>query len=94
MTALFWTFAISTLLKKIFMAPFYGYGSTVSILQTEAAVRRWCSLKFRNIHRKTLVLESLFNNVAGLQGCNFLKKRLQHRCFPVNIGKFLRNAFL
>ena len=43
MAALFWTFAISTLLKKIFMAPFYGYGSTVSILQTEAAVRRWCS---------------------------------------------------
>ena len=25
-----------------------------------------CSLKFRNIHRKTPVLESLFNKVAGL----------------------------
>ena len=22
---------------------------------------------------------------AGLQGCNFIKKRLQHRRFPVNI---------
>ena len=47
-------------------------------------------LKFRNIHREKLVLESLFNNVAGLQACNFIKKRLQHNCFFVNIGKILR----
>ena len=25
----------------------------------------------------------------GLQACNFIKRRLQHRCFPVNIAKFL-----
>ena len=25
--------------------------------------------------------------VAGLQVCNIIKKRLQHRCFPVNIAK-------
>ena len=24
---------------------------------------------------------------------NFIEKRLQHRCFPVNIGKFLKNLF-
>ena len=24
--------------------------------------------------------------------CNFIKKRLQHRCFPVNIAEFLRIA--
>ena len=24
---------------------------------------------------------------------NFIKKRLQHKCFPVNIGKFLRVVF-
>ena len=35
-----------------------------------------------NIHRKTPVLESLFNEVAGM---NFIKKRLQQRCFPKNI---------
>ena len=29
----------------------------------------------------------------GLKDCNFIKKRLQHRCFPVNIVKFLRTAF-
>ena len=29
-----------------------------------------------------------------LKACNFIKTRLQHRCFPVNISKFLRTAFL
>ena len=28
------------------------------------------------------------------QACNFIKKRLQHNCFPVNIAKFLRTPFL
>ena len=40
------------------------------------------------------VLVSLFNKVAGLQACNVIKKRLQHRCFPVNMVKFLRTAFI
>ena len=26
---------------------------------------------------------------AGLEVCNFTKKRLWHRCFPVNVAKFL-----
>ena len=38
------------------------------------------------------MLESLFNKVAGLQACNYFKKRLEHRCFPLNIAKFLRTA--
>ena len=33
-----------------------------------------------------------FNKNAGLQAWNFIKKRLQHRCFLVNIAKFLRTA--
>ena len=46
-------------------------------------------------YRKTPVLESLFNKVAGLQPGNFNQKnRLQHRCFPVNIANFLRTPFL
>ena len=54
---------------------------------------KWCSieklsLRFRNIQRKTPVLESLFNKFAGPQACNFVKKRLQHRCFLANITKF------
>ena len=34
------------------------------------------------------MLESLFNKLAGLQACIFIKKRLQHGCFPVNNTKF------
>ena len=33
--------------------------------------------------------DSLLKNVAGLKACNFIKKRPQNRCFPVNIAKFL-----
>ena len=29
-----------------------------------------------------------FNKVAGLKAFNAIKKGLQDRCFPVNIGKF------
>ena len=34
------------------------------------------------------MLESLFNKIAGLKVCNFIKKRLQNRCFPVKFVKF------
>ena len=40
------------------------------------------------------VLESLFNKISGFQAWNFIEKRLQHRCFPVNVTKLLRTAFL
>ena len=37
--------------------------------------------------------ESLFNKVAGSQVCNFVKKILQYRCFPVKFAKFLITLF-
>ena len=33
-----------------------------------------------------------FNEVAGLRPATLIKKRLCHRCFPVNFAKFLRTA--
>ena len=41
-------------------------------------------------HRKVHLLESLFNKGKGLKTCNFIKKRLQHRCFPDKFVKLLR----
>ena len=35
-----------------------------------------------------------FNKVVGLRHATLLKKRLQHRYFPVNFAKFLRTPFL
>ena len=46
-----------------------------------------CSEIYRNIHSKTLVLESL-NKVAVLQLATSLKKGFYHRCFPVNFANF------
>ena len=43
---------------------------------------------------KTPVLESLFNKVVGLQACKFVKNRLEHGYFPLNIAKFLRTPIL
>ena len=40
------------------------------------------------------MLEFLFKKFGVLQVYNFIKKRLQHRCFAVNIAKFLRSTIL
>ena len=47
---------------------------------------------FANFQKNTCV-ESLFDKVAGLKACSFVKKRLQHTCFPVKFAKFLRTIF-
>ena len=59
----------------------------------EVFCKHRCSQKFLKIHRKTPVLESLFNKASGLWPAILFKKRLQHRCFPVNFVKFLRTSF-
>ena len=62
-------------------------------------------LKISQYYIKACVLESPFNKNAGPQeslfdrvtsppACNFMKKRLQHRCFPVKFTKFLRAPIL
>ena len=40
------------------------------------------------------LFESLLSAVLGLKTCNFVKKRLKHRYFPVKIAKTLRIPFL
>ena len=39
-------------------------------------------------------MESRFNRFAGFKTCNFPKKGIRHRCFSVNIAKFLRAIIL
>ena len=60
----------------------------------EAFCKKMCSWKFHKIHRKTPVPETFFNKAAGLRPATLLKKRLLHRCFPVNFVRFLRTPFL
>ena len=51
------------------------------------------SQKFCKIHRKTTWLGSVFNKVASLKACNFIKKRLQKRRFPMNICEIFKNTY-
>ena len=59
-----------------------------------------CSIKkavlenFAIFTGKHLSWSVFFNKVAGLQTCNFIKKRLERRCFPKNVAKFLRTSIL
>ena len=51
-------------------------------------------LKLRKIHWKKLLLEPLFTKVVGPKAWNLIKKRLQHRCFPVNFALFVKKPYL
>ena len=42
------------------------------------------------VFKHVAILTSGFTTFWGLSACTFIKKRLQHRCFPVNIAKFYR----
>ena len=59
-----------------------------------------CSIKkgvlrnFTEFTAKHLCQSLFFNKVAGRMSATLLKKRLWHRCFPVNFVKFLRTPFL
>ena len=48
--------------------------------------------KFRSRHQKCSTKKHV--KVAGLKVYNFIKMRLQNRCFPVNIAKLLRTPIL
>ena len=43
---------------------------------------------------KKVVLKYFTIFTEKLQACKFIKKRLQHRCFPVNISKILKAPVL
>ena len=46
---------------------------------------------FRSSHRRCSVKKGF---LKGLKACNFIKKRLQHWCFPVKFARFLRTSIL
>ena len=58
-----------------------------------------CSIKrgvLKNVAKLTgkFLRQSLFfSKVAGLKPATLIKKRLWHRCLPVNFAKFLRTPF-
>ena len=65
----------------------------LSEADTGYVLQKRCSLKFRKLHRKTPVLESLFNKDVVLSLRLYLKK-LRRRCFSVNFVNYLRAPIL
>ena len=59
-------------------------------------------LMYRSSHRRCSIEKAVLKTLAifeflyipVLAACNFIKKKLRHRGFPVNIGKFLRIPIL
>ena len=58
------------------------------------SVRKDVLRNFEKFTGKHLCQSLFFNKVVGLRPATLLKKRLWHRCFPVNFAKFLRTPFL
>ena len=54
--------------------------------------KRRCSKKFAHFTGKHLC-QSLFLIKLQAQVCKFIKKKLQHQCFPVKLPKFLRISY-
>ena len=51
---------------------------------------------FRSSPRRCSVKKEVLKKIGistRKQACNFIKKRIQHRCFPVNIANFSRTFF-
>ena len=49
--------------------------------------------KFANVIRKHLCWSLFLIKLQAFQICNFIKKILQHRCFPVISAKFFKNSY-
>ena len=58
------------------------------------SVRKVIFRNFTKFTRKHLCQSLFFKKVVGLRPATLLKKRLSHKCFPVNFVKFLRTPFL
>ena len=50
--------------------------------------------RYQRCSVKTCALKNLANFTGKHYACNFIKKRLQHRCFPVKFVKFIRTPIL
>ena len=72
-----------------------------SLVQRQNIWKKLCScfskqvfLKISQYSQENTFVGVSLNKAANYQGCNFIKTRLQHWCFPVNIAKTFQNSFL
>ena len=72
----------------------FSYVSSIQEQPSEGFYKKAVLKHFAIFKGKNLRWEFLFDKVVGLQVCNFIKNRLQHRCFPVNNAKLLKTIIL
>ena len=79
---------VSVPFQLIYYVSFFPYRSS----DQKCSVKKGVLRNFAKFTGKHLCQSLFFNKVAGAS-CNVIKKRLWHRCFPVNFAKFLRTPF-
>ena len=75
----------NVLLKKVFFKRRSGVSEPA--VHTSSTYNR-CFWRIHKIHSKIRVLESLFNQVAVLRACNFIKEDSNTGAFPWNLQTF------
>ena len=90
----------SNILIKV-LSVFKTKNCLIAVLCNSRSSHRECSVgkgvlkNFSSFTGKHLCWSlSLKNLTSGFQSCNFIKKRFQHRGFPVKLGKFFRTHIL
>ena len=71
----------------------YGYRQNTKAVVQSCFVKK-VFLEFSQNSQEKTCARVFFNKVAELKSAPLLKKRLWHRCFPVNFVKYLRTPFL
>ena len=69
-------------------------GTKVRSSRPEVFCKKLVLRNFTKFTGKHLYQSLFFNKVVSLRPATLLKKKLWHRCFPVNVAKFLRKPFL
>ena len=89
---LFWFFFEK--MSTSYVACYVTYSCRKTFKQPLTDVFQEVFLKFLQYSQETPVLKTLFKKVAELKTCIFIKKAPRHMCFPMNIARFLKAAFL
>ena len=93
-----WNFKFEFYQVFFIFSSWYGLTCLWSLNKSKVAVRRcstqWCSYKFRIIHIKTHLSESLFERSCRLEASKFIKKAILAQVFPREFFEIFKNTFL
>ena len=87
-------------MREIFISEWNNYTIKTTIYSATSYWKYNVNQKiWRSSHRRCSIKKAAPNNFAiftekHLKACNFIKKRLQHKRFPVNNARFLRTPIL